>query len=110
VNEGDEGTNFFTCGVCLKPADAAAVPAEVALASNEELLIELLSRFEHGIFVAVKPLGNEPAAAEYKTMTYRRWVGNSLVTQGLCIETAHIIAEDYIARRVDCDDVGRSID
>lgn len=108
--ESDEHPEIIVCGVCRKPAEAVPVAQEVALASTEELIQELMSRFDHGAFVGMKSVENKPELSEYKNMTYRRWKGNSATTQGLLFETATIIAADYMERRVDCDDVGRSID
>lgn len=104
--EGD----ILICAVCRKPAATQEIAIEVQLASNEELISELMSRFSHGVFAAIKPVDESVATKEYKNLTYRRWMGNSLVATGLCFETAQIITKDYLERRVDCDDVGRSID
>lgn len=61
-------------------------------ASDDELINELLGRFEHSVFCGIKtPLD------EYQVV-FRRWKGNSATCAGLGFEVARTTLNDFEER------------
>ena len=72
------------------------------LISNDDLIKELLNRFDHAVFagVRVKNPGNFNGVDEAKgdIQTIRRWFGNSYTCAGLCSSLTRTILNDYSDR------------
>ncbi len=64
---------------------------DLATETTPNLLRELMARFDHAVFVALKTLH----ATEGKHMYVRRWAGNSHTCIGLLADQASAILKDY---------------
>lgn len=65
---------------------------DLSLASMEDLLKELLGRFDHAVFMGLQVPGDG------HTKTCRRWIGNSHTTIGLCEDLKDSILHTYQER------------
>lgn len=67
---------------------------DLAFATNDDLITELLGRFDHAAFTGLK-VTNESAQA----MTVnRRWKGNSFTVAGLAAEIGQCAIDDFTER------------
>ncbi len=71
---------------------AAHAVTEIALASTDDLINELLARYEHGVFCALRILTDD------ETTIVRRWKGNAVTCAGLGTEAAHAVLADLEQR------------
>lgn len=72
----------------------------VNLISTDDLLDELISRFDHIAFIGVKELQIRKDKEEKRvTLEFtRRWSGNSLTVMGLCQDLSNGVWEDFKER------------
>ena len=68
----------------------------IKLLPLDDLLHEILSRFDHAIFIGIKSLhgiNNEQDTTPIETI--RKWVGNSYTIAGMAIDGARIVMDEY---------------
>ena len=71
--------------------------ADLKFVLSEELLTELLNRYEHAVFMGVRvPTQNESNVGE--VVSLRRWFGNSYTCAGLCASLSQSILKDFSDR------------
>ncbi len=64
---------------------------------SEDLLTELLHRYEHAVFMGVKiPTQDKDGIGE--VVSLRRWFGNSYTCAGLCASLNYSILKDFSDR------------
>ena len=56
------------------------------LVETEQLITELLSRYDHAVFAGMKVRNEDLITKDGEIVEMRRWVGNTRVCQGLCFE------------------------
>lgn len=62
---------------------------EIQLVPTDDLINELLRRYEHSVFAAFESLQDD------KTLYVSRWKGNSATCAGLCSKTVESIWTDF---------------
>lgn len=56
------------------------------LTDTDDLIAELLSRYDHALFAGMKVQSEDAISKDGKIVENRKWVGNTRVIQGLCFE------------------------
>lgn len=70
----------------------------ICLVSTDDLLKELLHRFDHAVFAGIQVKGTA-GIAPYDI--FRRWYGNSLTCSGLCASLSKSILQDFSERETE---------
>ncbi len=72
---------------------------EIGLILTEELIQELLNRYEHAIFMGVKiPQLEKDGKYVGEIVSLRRWIGNSYTCAGLCASLSRSIMSSFTDR------------
>lgn len=73
----------------------------ICLVSTDDLLKELLHRFDHAVFAGVQVKGTEEVGP---IDTIRRWYGNSYTCAGLCASLSTSILKDFSDRETEVEE------
>jgi len=72
-------------------SDEIKAPDALSEASTEDLIDELLHRFDHAGFIGVRV-----AVAPKENQYVRRWVGNDHMVMGLCADLANVALAEHV--------------
>lgn len=70
--------------------------SDLEFVSTDDLIVELLSRHDHAVIVALKIGVAGDCVSSDKVTKHVRWKGNSDTCSGLCIYATHRIVSDYL--------------